>query len=337
MKKYFTVIVLFLIPVFVKAQDSHFTQFFSSPLTLNPAYTGKIDGNVRFAGNFRNQWGQFSSGFKTYTASADFKITNDALAENDNVGIGILMLNDKSGTAGLKTNYFGLSAAYHKALDEEGFQYLSAGFQAAHVNKNLDYNKLVFENQLTNTGYDLGMSSNENNLSVNLKYWDVNVGLLYSNAPTENSNFYAGVSVYHVNNPKESFLLDDIKIPQRFTLHGGGYFALGGSTQFHFSGMYTKQANAAEFIAGGAFAFNANGDWQENPTNIYLGGWNRFGDAFSPYAALEFANIRIGYSYDINTSSLKTLSNGNGGNELSIIYSPKPNSNKNKGIPCPKF
>ncbi len=337
MKKYFLIIVLIQISYFVKAQDPHFTQFFSSPLTLNPAYTGKIDGNVRFAGNFRNQWGQFSNGFKTYTASADFKIENESLAYNDNLGIGILMLNDKAGTAGLKTNYIGLSAAYHKALDEEGFQYISAGFQAAHVTKNVDYNKLIFENQLTNTGFDLGLSSNENNLLPTLKYWDVNVGLLYSNAPTENSNFYAGVSVYHVNSPKESFLVGDIKIPQRYTLHGGGYFAIGGSTQFHFSGMYTRQANASELLAGGAFAFNANGDWQENPTNIYLGGWNRFGDAFSPYAAIEFANVRIGYSYDFNISSKKTISNSKGGNELSLIYSPANASSKNKGIPCPKF
>ncbi|HNA97235.1 MAG TPA: type IX secretion system membrane protein PorP/SprF, partial [Chitinophagaceae bacterium] len=38
------------------AQDPNFSQFFASPLTLNPALTGKFDGTFRVAGNFRNQW-----------------------------------------------------------------------------------------------------------------------------------------------------------------------------------------------------------------------------------------------------------------------------------------
>ena len=36
------------------AQDPNFSQFFASPLTLNPALTGKFDGLYRIAGNYRN-------------------------------------------------------------------------------------------------------------------------------------------------------------------------------------------------------------------------------------------------------------------------------------------
>ena len=42
--------------VSVKAQDPHFSQFFASPLTLNPAFTGKFDGSWRLAANHRDQW-----------------------------------------------------------------------------------------------------------------------------------------------------------------------------------------------------------------------------------------------------------------------------------------
>jgi hypothetical protein len=35
------------------AQDPNFSQFFASPLTLNPALTGKFDGSFRLAGNYR--------------------------------------------------------------------------------------------------------------------------------------------------------------------------------------------------------------------------------------------------------------------------------------------
>ena len=42
------------------AQDPHFSQFFSSPLTLNPAFTGKFFGTYRVAGNYRNQLADFN-------------------------------------------------------------------------------------------------------------------------------------------------------------------------------------------------------------------------------------------------------------------------------------
>ena len=47
------------------AQDPNFSQFFASPLTLNPALTGKFDGVYRIAGNYRNQWPTISNAFVT--------------------------------------------------------------------------------------------------------------------------------------------------------------------------------------------------------------------------------------------------------------------------------
>ena len=62
------------------AQDPNFSQFFASPLTLNPALTGKFDGTFRLAGNYRNQWPSINNAFVTKTASADFHLLTDNLA-----------------------------------------------------------------------------------------------------------------------------------------------------------------------------------------------------------------------------------------------------------------
>ena len=51
-------------------QDPNFSQFFASPLTLNPALTGKFDGLYRIAGNYRNQWPTFNNAFTTASFSA---------------------------------------------------------------------------------------------------------------------------------------------------------------------------------------------------------------------------------------------------------------------------
>ena len=47
MKKTILLIALIVSVITMKAQDPHFSQFFASPLTLNPAFTGKFDGEWR--------------------------------------------------------------------------------------------------------------------------------------------------------------------------------------------------------------------------------------------------------------------------------------------------
>ena len=56
------------------AQDPSFSQFFSSPLNINPALTGNINGDWRVISNFRDQWIGPASPYTTGTASYDRKI-----------------------------------------------------------------------------------------------------------------------------------------------------------------------------------------------------------------------------------------------------------------------
>src|ERR1700742_860097 len=72
------------------AQDPSFSQFFASPLTLNPALTGKFNGAIRVAGNYRNQWPAISNAFITSTASVDFPILTNKLPVNDTWGVGFM-------------------------------------------------------------------------------------------------------------------------------------------------------------------------------------------------------------------------------------------------------
>src|SRR6476646_4275551 len=120
------------------AQDPNFSQFFASPLTLNPALTGKFDGVYRVAGNYRNQWPTINNAFRTYTASFDVGILKNRIPEYDQFGVGILGFSDQAGAGVLKTNSVALSVAYHKSIDENGYNQIGAGFQGGLVSKRLD-------------------------------------------------------------------------------------------------------------------------------------------------------------------------------------------------------
>ena len=49
-------ILWLLIPGAALAQDPSFSQFFSSPLNINPGLTANINSKWRMVSNFRNQW-----------------------------------------------------------------------------------------------------------------------------------------------------------------------------------------------------------------------------------------------------------------------------------------
>src|SRR5664279_1851683 len=189
---------LLLMSFFANAQDPHFSQFFASPLTLNPALTGKFDGTLRVAGNYRNQWPAFNNVYTTSTLSVDFGILKNKLPDFDTWGVGILALTDKAGSGVLTNNYIGLSTSYHKALDEDGFQQLGIGFQGMYGQKQLNTGKLLFEDQLTPFGFTGVTQEIFNNNNLNIKYLDVNAGLMYSSSTNEQNNFYIGASMYHI-------------------------------------------------------------------------------------------------------------------------------------------
>lgn len=326
--------ILLSVAFYTNAQDPHFSQFFASPLTLNPAFTGKFDGTVRVAGNYRNQWPAFNNVYTTSTLSVDFDIFKNKIPENDTWGLGILALTDKAGGGILTNNYLGLSTSYHKALDEDGFQQLGIGFQGTYGQKRLDNSKLYFEDQLTPFGFTGVTQDIFSTQNLNINYLDLNAGLLYTGSTNSSNNFYVGASMYHINRPRESFKGGNWNIATRTTISAGGYFPVSDILTLHTSGIYQVQNKATETTFGGALAAVIDPE-STDPSNVYIGSWFRVNDAIIPYLGLEFSGFRIGATYDVNVSSLKAGSESRGGMEISVIYVKRPAGYK--GIPCPKF
>ena len=80
--------IVFILCAFgLNAQDIHFSQFYTSPLNLNPAMTGLINAGQRVTVNYRNQWAGAvgSAAFNTYSASYDRKL---AVGQEDYFGVG---------------------------------------------------------------------------------------------------------------------------------------------------------------------------------------------------------------------------------------------------------
>ena len=130
----------------VTAQDLHFSQWFNSPLTTNPANTGFIpDADYRVGANYRNQWVNIASvPYKTISVWGDAQLFRDRL-ENGWIGLGGVILRDVAGSGNLTSTKGYASIAYHQMMGYSSL--LSFGINAGFANKKIDPSKLMFPDQ----------------------------------------------------------------------------------------------------------------------------------------------------------------------------------------------
>lgn len=321
-KLYFSLLVL-VFSATAYAQDIHFSQYSASPLTLNPALTANINGVFRAALNYRNQWFTIPTQnsiapFQTYQFSFDAPILREKLG-NDGFGFGGMFYADKAGDGALTTFCGMASVAYHKAVDRYGRARVSLGIQAGVVSKQIKINNLIFESQLDNFGWNSSLFNGESNFTnKGILYPDVNVGALWSHAPKDLFRYYLGFAANHVSRPKESFLEDSRnRLGIRYNVHAGMEIFTNSDYSFSISPtfLFMLQSNAQQYNFGVGLNY-----WVNDDVAVFGGGWYRVKDAVIFNVGVEFYDVRVGLSYDVNHSNLRTATRAQGGLEASLIY-----------------
>ena len=185
------------------AQDPSFSQYFSSPLNINPALTANINSKWRFISNIRDQWIGPSSPYTTGTASFDISMLENKIPEGSTFGFGAMMMYDQAMRGALKSTYLSLNTSYNITLvDGDNRQRIGIGVGGIFSNKRVDFSKLSFGEQFNGHGFDTNLPTGESALSQMKPYLSTSVGALYS-ITTANSNLDIGASAYHLNKPKQ--------------------------------------------------------------------------------------------------------------------------------------
>jgi type IX secretion system PorP/SprF family membrane protein len=323
----------------VKAQDIHFSQFYASPLNLNPALTGKVNGDYRISGIYRGQWwGNFDNKtFSTPSVSFDMPFVIGK-KKSDAIGVGLNLVADRSNGGRLNTTSIYLSAAYHKGLGKENKHQISLGVQGGYVMKQLKSNDFTFGDQITN-GQLNGNPTSESFANNNRNYPDFNVGLFYNGKIVKKLTFFAGYSFNHLTTPSETFKNGKANdLPFRQLVHGGFQWDINEKFSAYPGVLFQLQAKAKEINFGNNFGWHFLR--KENKTaTFYFGGWYRMKDAAIAMVGLGYNRFRVGVSYDFTTSDLNTANSLRGGFEISAVYTglfSKPSDN-NIFLFCPRY
>jgi type IX secretion system PorP/SprF family membrane protein len=323
-----------LIANHISAQDIHFSQYYFSPLTLNPAHTGNFVGDSRFFGNYRSQWREISNPYNTFSAGGDMNF----YPNNINTSAGLVLVNDKSG-GNLSVLKILPSAALHKSI--AGF-HIHAGIQPGLVVKTIDFYANSFPNQLNwdKGKFDNTLPNNEANVSQRHSFFDLTIGFHVSKK-IGRFEPELGLAMFHLNKPKDSFFDQNNHLPVRQAYNAGlSYFVTANViTRVHSMMGYTTKAS--DWVSGFSIEYKlAQKTFYSN--SVFAGfmwrdGLKRNSDAGIITAGLNYAKYTIGFSYDINFSTLKTSTGGKGAYEIAFIYRTKNTRLIKKIIPCERY
>lgn len=322
------------------AQDIHFSQFYENAIIRNPGLTGIFSGDVKGGINYRTQWNEISVPFTTALASAEYRkqISEET---GDCASFGLTATYDKAGTINFASMQIYGAAAYNKALEDVHGSYLTLGFAGGYMQRSIDPSKATFSSQYQQGSYNSSNASGETMSFRNISNFDMGVGVSLNSSmgATNNVNYYIGASAYHILKPRQSF--DDNNAYVRLRTKWSGN--LGVKTQFtNQMGMvihanYSNQSPYQELIFGGLFSYRMTDQFAQQFT-FYAGTFYRWKDAFIPTVKIDYKTYSVTFSYDVNTSGLKTASNSMGGFEISLYarHSFKK-ENTAEGMKCPRF
>jgi type IX secretion system PorP/SprF family membrane protein len=335
LKKLMTAIFLLHAVNKMQAQDPSFSQFFSSPLNVNPALTANINADWRAISNLRDQWIGPASPYMTGTISFDTKIlqNRDQFSEEGNyLGLGAMMMYDNAMSGVVKSTYASLNLSYNvKLLEIEDAQHrLGLGFGAIYGRRYVDFSRIDFEEQFTGSGFNTNLPTGEIALSNMKPYISVSAGCLY-NFSNEKSNFDIGVSVFHLNKPRQTFLEDDNqRLPMRKVAHANFERFLNERVILNTNAIYQFQQEAQYFSIGGALGYILD---EDNHTIFNAGIWYWSENAIIPYIGFVYNDFQLGFSYDATISKLNQAARKPQTCELSLIIRGK--RRPSGFIPCP--
>ncbi len=327
----FTLLVLFAGAGF--AQETHFTLYDMSPMTLNPAQTGAFFGTARIGGLYRNQ-GFAISDLKAYSTPS---IYVDApvirgFRDQDWVGVGGAFVRDQVGILKLVNTYSLLSASYHLGLDKKGKTVLTLGIQGGGVSRKAVQvgraGGVLTEEQIETVNGGGGLSEPNdpvyNQLGTSQQdkkqksFSDYAVGLMLKSKFDKESLFEVGFMAGHVSKPRYTFKQgsgDADRKPLRLGAHARLSMPLNETWSIDPTVYYQSLGKASEILIQGWAGYKLN-----PTTKINFGLGYRVGDAMNVLVGAQIKDIKLALAYDVTVSSKKSLNKGNGAVELAAYY-----------------
>lgn len=310
------------------AQDIHFSQFGNSPLNLSPGLAGVFGGDMRFVGNYRQQWRTIPVPYTTFSGSVENKVYFERGRYDKFITASLLLNYDRQGDIALKSMQVGIPIAVTLPLGKNHF--FTVGATPMFGQRSFSTDEISFGEQYIDGMYDPSAAITEDLNATNLKYFDISAGAnLRLQAPKKRSRVDIGGAMHHINRPAHDFWAssvtdnDDVRLYNKLTLYSLGLFQLSEKFDFIAQGLYQQQGKYSEIVYGGGVRMHLRRDrYKEIALQIGADWRHRYNNSLVPRLEIFYGTWAFGATFDWDAFSRagKLVSQRRGGPELSLIY-----------------
>lgn len=318
------VVAFIFLQFFCSAQDIHYSQFFNSPINVNPAQTGVFNGDKRFMASFRDQWRSVPVPWTTFSGFYDTKIY-PGKSDDNFWGLGFIFNYDRQGDSRIALSNFNISGTYNLILNKNNV--LSFGALLGYASRAFNETTLTWDSQWDGIMFDPSLPSGENFDIHRINFLETGAGINYRYQISERTKIDAGVGAYHLIEPDLNYdPREPTALPRRFSFLVNSSFRVASKFDLLISGVHQIQDAYNISSAVGQIKIYVN-EKRGTTTNLYLGAGYRFSQSLFPMIAVEYNDIYASFSYGIDQSDFDIATSGRGGPELHfryIIKSVKP-------------
>ncbi len=305
---------MFLVGQHGFGQDIHWSQFNDNPIFQNPGNAGHFNGDIRFVGNFRDQWRSVTVPFSTLSTSVDANF-----GRYENFGGGLLIFHDVVGDGQFRTVEVQGNLSCLIKLTADSTHSIRPGINLGMNHRQFNSDQFYFDSQFDGVQFNPSLPTNEVFAADQRTNMSVGLGAVYEYFRDPHFKFQGGISVFNLNTPDQGFFGTSIRRDIRFNIFGKGLVGLipdwdlVPELQLGFQGIYR------EIVLGSRVKYTLT-DRLGVYRALYAGLFYRNRDAAYLSVGMDYQNWFAGISYDLNFSKLVPASNMRGGFEIAVRY-----------------
>ena len=296
------------------AQDIHWSQFNDNPIFQNPANSGQFNGDIRFVGNYRDQWRSVTVPFQTLNFSVDSK----PYYRRD-IGYGLMVFHDVVGDGNFRTIEVQGNVSKFFKLTEDSTHTMRFGLNMGMNHRQLNFDKLYFDNQYNGVQFFPSLPTGEVLSSDRRTNFSIGTGAIYQYYVDEHFNFTGGFGFFNLNTPDQGFYGQKIERDIRINFFGKGIYAINYDWDLVPGMQVSIQGKYREIMLGSSVKYTLV-DRMGEYRAVYGGLFLRNRDAAFLSLGMDYQDWFVGISYDINFSKLVPASRTRGGFEIAVRY-----------------
>ncbi len=304
------VIIVSLCCFQVIAQELQFSQYFTSSLYLNPAFSAiYVDPSISI--NFRKPADNGLTYNETNQISATLPILVNQSDNTSRAGLGLMAYSNKSGFEGVFQITGALASYAHNiSLGSLNTEVIAIGIQGGFESYKVNFGKLRWGTGYNPFyGYDDSRPTPVTEFDQATMHPIINAGIMYyynreRNFTIYNYSAFSGFAVTNLNRPDKTFVkTGDARAPMLFKYHGGIEVKF---KKFNFLPNILAQYQSGNLSSDAGlymwYSFRQDGFGSGTNIKLVAGSWYRLRDSFIFLTGLNYNSMSFKVSYDLNSN-----------------------------------